>query len=128
MRRNQPTKGNKKTKGRTTMKTKHYDIESAHGAAVELNPYGDGVGWGWHNLFCRTLGDVRKELANCILAQLDREDRGTEYEREWESLAERAATAEVGEVLVFDERGWRIVEREEELEDEEDDEVADEQS
>lgn len=88
---------------------KHYDIESARGAAVELHRY-DRTNW---SPFCNltpTIEDARKDLADAILSRLDHEDRGEEFENEWRSLAERAKSADVGDVLAFDERGWRIVE------------------
>ncbi|MBO7689042.1 MAG: hypothetical protein J6V72_21870 [Kiritimatiellae bacterium] len=88
---------------------KHYDLESAHGAAVELLQY-DRANWSPFCYLTPTIEEARRELADSILSRLDDEDRGEEFEAEWRALAERARTADVGDVLAFDERGWRIVE------------------
>lgn len=61
---------------------------------------------------CDTLERVRESVRRRILAQIDREDRGEDYEREWNRLADEAKTAEPGDVLTFDERHWRIVDGE----------------
>ena len=62
--------------------------------------------------YASTLEQARKDIADNILAQNNREDRGEVYEREWEALAERAKTAEIGEEFEFehDARKWRITE------------------
>ena len=88
---------------------KHYDIESAHGAAVELRQY-DRANWSPFCSLTPTIEEARRDLVDAILSRLDYEDRGGEFENEWRSLAERAKAVDVGDVLAFDERGWRIVE------------------
>lgn len=91
------------------MKKRTYDIEIAHGAAVELFQY-DRANWSPACIFSPTIDEARQELADAILSRLDDEDRGEEFEAEWRALAERAKASDVGDVLAFDERGWRIVE------------------
>lgn len=86
-----------------------FDIEVAHGAAVELYQY-DRANWSPTCILAPTIDEARQELADAILLQLDDEDRGEEFEAEWRALAERAKAADVGDVLAFAERGWRIVE------------------
>lgn len=60
--------------------------------------------------FCSTFEQAQKAIAYQILGQLNREDRGEEYEREWETLSERSKSAMLGEEFEFDERKWRIAE------------------
>lgn len=48
-------------------------------------------------------------MLSCILGRRDDEDRGEDYERGWETLAKRTRSANIGEVLAFDEDGWRII-------------------
>jgi len=60
---------------------KHYDIESAHDAAVELHQY-DRANW---SPFCNltpTIEEARKDLADAILSRLDHEDRGEEWKNQ----------------------------------------------
>lgn len=53
--------------------------------------------------------DVAREMmATAILANVDTEDRGEEYESGWKSLAESARKAEMDDVLEFDEKAWKI--------------------
>lgn len=54
------------------------------------------------------LDEAREMMATAILANLDTEDRGEEYEAGWKSLAESARKAEMDDVLEFDERAWKI--------------------
>ena len=61
-----------------------------------------------------TIEQARQAMADLFAAKHDRDDRGEEFEREWERLIDRAKTAEVGEVLSFDEFAARIVEEEDE--------------
>ena len=87
-----------------------YMIETAHGAAIELWHYDEATWYSLQSSESSTIEDARREMAEAILSQINGEDRGEEYEREWEAAAERAKSAEVGDVVSFDERGWRIIE------------------
>lgn len=78
-----------------------YIVQSAHGARLDA----------WGDLeFAATLEEARIMMSRYIALRVGPEDRGEEFEAEWEALADEAKTADVGDVLSFDERGWRIVE------------------
>ena len=65
----------------------------------------------WRNMnWSSTLAQAREALANSFGALHDREDRGEEFEREWEKCIERSQVAEVCEVVSFDEFAARIIE------------------
>lgn len=76
-------------------------LQYAHGARLD----------NWQDLrFADSIDDARGLMAHYIGLHADEDDRGEEYEAEWEALAGEAKTAEVGDVISFDERAWRIVE------------------
>ena len=88
---------------------KNYIIERAKGLAIGCLRYSEAE-WGPCGNGCVGLDEARKELARMIGNALEVEDRGEEYEAEWQDLISRAQTADAGDVLAFDEKAWRIVE------------------
>lgn len=81
-----------------------YIVETSHGANAGT---ADAA---WSAAEHRSsIEQAREAMAEMIGARIDCEDRGEEFESEWQRLADRAKTAEVGDVLEFDERAWRIV-------------------
>lgn len=85
-----------------------YDIQTAHGAMIALGRYDEVK---WLNLNCEadTINSAADRMVGAILSQIDSEDRGEEYENEWQKLATAAKSAGIGEVFAFDERAWRII-------------------
>jgi len=86
-----------------------YDIQTAHGAMIALGRYDEAK---WLHLNCEadTINEAAAKMADAILSQIDSEDRGEEYENEWQKLATAAKSAGIGEVFAFDERAFRIIE------------------
>ena len=69
----------------------------------------------WRNMdWNPTLEQAREAMAFTFGGFRDSEDRGEEFEREWERCIERAKVAEVCEVVSFDEFAARIIEEESE--------------
>ena len=60
--------------------------------------------------FRSTLDQAREAMAEKFSAKASAEDRGDDFVDEWERLATAAKTADVGQVLVFDEYAVRIFE------------------
>ena len=85
---------------------KTYFVEHSRGAQAGTS----GADWTQYATEHTTLDGARAEIADCISSHHNREDRGEDYEREWESLMEQAKNADVFDVLSFDENAWRIVE------------------
>lgn len=78
-------------------------LQYAHGARLD----------NWQDLrFADSIDEARGLMAHYIGLNANEDDRGEEYEAEWEALAGEAKTAEVGDVISFDECAWRIVEEE----------------
>ena len=81
-----------------------YQIEISHGAQAGTRDAQWCPGeWG------ATLAQAREAMADFFGAHLDKEDRGEDYENEWRKLIEQTKTAEVGDVLAFDEVAARII-------------------
>ena len=84
------------------MKFKYF-IEIATGAQADT-PNAD-----WHfSEFCFTLKDARQAMAKMFGEKSAADDRGEEYEREWDDCARQAKSADVGDVISFDEFAVRI--------------------
>lgn len=81
-----------------------YVVQTAHGAQADTA----AARWLSAN-YNSTLNQARAALADIFAAKHDGEDRGEDYEREWLRLIEQSKTAEVGDVLCFDEFAARIV-------------------
>lgn len=60
--------------------------------------------------FCSTLDQARAAIAEKFSAKALAEDRGDDFANEWERLVAVAESAEVGQVLAFDEYAVRICE------------------
>lgn len=81
-----------------------YIVQTARGAQA------DTAAARWlDSSYNSTVDQARSSLANIFAAKHDREDRGEGYEREWLRLIEQSKTAEVGDVLCFDEFAARII-------------------
>ena len=83
-----------------------YYVESSRGAQAGTS----NAEWTPWAIEYDSIEDALAEIIDAIASCHDREDRGEEYEAEWESLMDRAKSADVGDPLTFDERSWRIVE------------------
>lgn len=78
-------------------------VETSRGALAGL------TGGQWFGAkYSSTLAQARADFAEVFADRLTAEDRGEEYEREWDALMARAKEAEVGDVLSFDEFAARI--------------------
>lgn len=81
---------------------KTYTVEVSRGAQAGT------AGW-QAGLEFENLDHARENIAAMIAACHEREDRGEEFEQRWLDLQTQALKAEVGDILMFDERAWRIV-------------------
>ena len=64
----------------------------------------------WDAKYSSTLAQARDDLADTFADKLTAEDRGEEYEREWQELIEAAKIAHVGYIIAGDEFAARIIE------------------
>lgn len=88
------------------MVVKTYEIFTSKGVQAGTSE----AKWTSNGLGDSTIEAARESLAALFQWKLDREDRGEDYEREWDELIERAEEANVGDVLCFDEFAAKIVE------------------
>lgn len=82
-----------------------YIVQTSHGA----NAGTIAADW-WDAKYSSTLAQAREDLAEVFTDRLDKEDRGEEYEREWQELAEMAKVAHVDYIITGDELAARIIE------------------
>ena len=64
----------------------------------------------WNAKYSSTLAQAREDIAETFADKLTAEDRGEEYEREWQELIEMAKVAHVGYIIAGDEFAARIIE------------------
>lgn len=80
-------------------------VQTSHGA----NAGTVDAKW-WNAKYSSTLAQAREDIAETFADKLDAEDRGEEYEREWQELIEAAKVAHVGYIIAGDEFAARIIE------------------
>ena len=80
-------------------------IETSRGALAGL----PGAHWSGAK-YSSTLAQARADLADTFADKRATEDRGEEYEREWQELIEAAKVAHVGYIIAGDEFAARIIE------------------
>ena len=79
---------------------------------VEVRQRVSGSWTAWSGAaYSSTLEQARVDLASSIGGEMDREDRGEEFEADLGALVKRAAAANIGDVLTYDDDiQWRIAE------------------
>lgn len=80
-------------------------VQTSHGA----NAGTITADW-WDAKYSSTLAQARADLAETFAGKLDKEDRGEEYEREWQELVEMAKVAHIDYIIAGDEFAARIIE------------------
>ena len=80
-----------------------YVVQVAKGAQADTS----AAKW-FDSDFCSTLDLARAAIAEKFSAKALAEDRGDDFANEWERLVVAAETADVGQVLAFDEYAARI--------------------
>lgn len=82
-----------------------YIVQTSHGANAGTTT----ADW-WDAIYSSTLAQAREDIAEIFANKLADEDRGEEYEREWQELIEMAKVAHVGYIIAGDEFAARIIE------------------